>query len=71
MSTSTRSGRKLAARWTPPAPVASETIRASTGKAPNTMRISLGLASNFADVFAFLMFARRFVDVPGDQLPAE
>ena len=49
----------------------SETIRASTGKAPNTMRISLGLASNFADVFAFLMFARRFVDVPGDQLPAE
>ncbi len=48
----------------------SESLRASTGKAPNTMRISLGLASNFADVFAFLVFARLFVDVPGDQLPA-
>jgi selenocysteine lyase/cysteine desulfurase len=48
----------------------SETLRASTGKAPNTIRISLGLASNFADVFSFLTFARRFVDVPGDQLPS-
>jgi molybdenum cofactor sulfurtransferase len=48
----------------------SETLRASTGKPPNTMRISLGLASNFADVFAFATFASRFVDVPADELPA-
>lgn len=46
------------------------TLRASTGKPPNTMRISLGLASNFADAFAFVAFARRFVNVPSDQLPA-
>ena len=48
----------------------SRSLQASTGKPPNTMRISLGLASNFADVFAFMAFARRFVDVPSDELPA-
>ena len=48
----------------------SHTLRASTGGPPNTMRISLGLASNFADVFAFLTLAKRFVDVPSDELPA-
>ena len=35
-----------------------ETLRASTGKAPNTMRVSLGLASNFADACALVRFAR-------------
>jgi molybdenum cofactor sulfurtransferase len=40
----------------------SQVLRGSNGKSPNTLRISLGLASNFADVFAFMGFARRFVD---------
>ena len=48
----------------------SRTLRDSTGKPPNTMRISLGLASNFADAFAFIAFAQRFVDVPSHELPA-
>ena len=42
-----------------------ETLRASGGKAPNTMRVSLGLASNFADVYALISFTERFRDVPG------
>ena len=48
----------------------SSTLGASTGKPPNTVRISLGLASNFADVFAFMAFVGRFVDVPSGALPA-
>ena len=43
-------------------------IRDATGKMPNTMRVSLGLASNFADVFRFMEFAESFRDVPGDAL---
>jgi len=43
-----------------------ETIRFSTGKTPNTMRASLGLASNFADAFALASFAERYRDVPAD-----
>ncbi len=54
-----------------PAPAVSfedctETIRFSTGKTPNTMRASLGLASNFADAYALAAFAERFRDVPAD-----
>ncbi len=45
-----------------------ETLRASIGKAPNTMRISLGLASNFADAYAFVVFAEGFRDVAGDRV---
>ena len=37
-------------------------IRDATGKMPNTMRISLGLASNFADVYRFMRFAAGFRD---------
>jgi molybdenum cofactor sulfurtransferase len=37
-------------------------IQDATGKAPNTIRISLGIASNFADVYRFIAFARGFRD---------
>jgi selenocysteine lyase/cysteine desulfurase len=47
-----------------------ETLRASTGKAPNTMRVSLGLASNFADAYALMAFAESFRDVPCDRVHA-
>jgi selenocysteine lyase/cysteine desulfurase len=40
-----------------------EIIRDATGKMPNTMRISLGLASNFADAYRFMHFASRFRDL--------
>ena len=46
-----------------------ETLRAYTGKAPNTMRVSLGLVSNFADAFALVQFAGSFRDAPSDLLP--
>jgi selenocysteine lyase/cysteine desulfurase len=39
-----------------------EIIRDATGKMPNTMRVSLGLASNFADVYRFMNFAASFRD---------
>jgi molybdenum cofactor sulfurtransferase len=35
---------------------------AASGKFPSTVRISLGLASTFADVYQFLRFARGFLD---------
>jgi len=41
-----------------------ETLRASTGKAPNTIRVSFGLASNFADAQALIAFTETFRDVP-------
>jgi selenocysteine lyase/cysteine desulfurase len=44
-------------------------IRDTTGKMPNTMRVSLGIASNFADVYAFMTFAESFRDCPPAQLP--
>jgi molybdenum cofactor sulfurtransferase len=37
-------------------------IRDASGKMPNTMRVSLGLASNFADVYRFMTFAAGFRD---------
>jgi selenocysteine lyase/cysteine desulfurase len=44
-------------------------IRDTTGKMPNTMRVSLGLASNFADVYAFMAFAASFRDADPENLP--
>ena len=35
---------------------------AASGKFPSTVRISLGLATTFADVYQFLRFARGFLD---------
>ena len=46
-----------------------ETLRASTGNAPNTMRVSLGLASNFADAYALARFAGAFRNAPSDLPP--
>jgi molybdenum cofactor sulfurtransferase len=40
----------------------------TTGKMPNTMRVSLGIASNFADVHAFMRFAESFRDCPPGKL---
>ncbi len=37
-------------------------IQDASGVAPNTVRISLGIASNFADVHRFIEFARGFKD---------
>ena len=39
-------------------------IRDTTGKMPNTMRVSLGLASNFADVYRLMEFVAGFRDTP-------
>lgn len=36
--------------------------RVGNGKTASTVRISVGLASNFADVFRFVQFARGFLD---------
>ena len=38
------------------------TIEDKTGKVPNTIRVSLGLASNFADVHRFMAFAESYRD---------
>jgi selenocysteine lyase/cysteine desulfurase len=43
-----------------------QTIRASIGRSPNTLRASLGIASNFADVHAFMAFAESLRDLPAD-----
>lgn len=45
-----------------------EIIRDATGKMPNTMRVSLGLASNFADVYRFMAFAAGFRDQTAEQV---
>jgi molybdenum cofactor sulfurtransferase len=37
-------------------------IQDATGKVPNTIRVSLGVASNFADVWRFMAFAEGFRD---------
>jgi len=43
-------------------------IRDTTGKMPNTMRVSLGLASNFADVYRLMGFVAGFRDVPRNDI---
>ena len=40
------------------------TIEDSTGKVPNTIRVSLGLVSDFADVHRFMSFAESYRDRP-------
>jgi molybdenum cofactor sulfurtransferase len=39
-------------------------IEDATGKVPNTIRVSLGLASDFGDVYRFMAFAERYRDRP-------
>jgi molybdenum cofactor sulfurtransferase len=43
-------------------------IQDATGKLPNTIRVSLGIASDFADVHRFREFAEGFRDVPASAL---
>lgn len=43
-------------------------IQDATGKVPNTIRISLGIASTFADVYRFMEFAASLRDVPREAL---
>ena len=44
----------------------SRTLTERGGPAPNTIRVSLGLASNFADVYRLLAFLEGYRDRPGD-----
>ena len=49
-------------------------VHATTGKTPSTIRVSLGVASNFADVFRFMHFVEGFRDrraVDLDRVAAE
>ncbi len=39
-----------------------QTIADATGRVPNTIRVSLGLASDFGDVFRFMAFAEGYRD---------
>ncbi len=45
-----------------------ETLRATTGKTPNTMRASLGIASSFSDALAFRAFLEKLRDAPAGRL---
>ena len=58
----------MAAASGPGAPVtlcsASARIEDATGKVPNTIRVSLGIASDFADVYRFMAFAESYRDRP-------
>ena len=39
-----------------------QVIEDATGKVPNTIRVSLGLASDFADVYRFMRFVAGYRD---------
>jgi selenocysteine lyase/cysteine desulfurase len=43
-------------------------IRDATGKMPNTMRVSLGIASTFEDAYAFMEFAESYRDVAASEV---
>ncbi|HSK47838.1 MAG TPA: aminotransferase class V-fold PLP-dependent enzyme, partial [Coriobacteriia bacterium] len=43
-------------------------IEDATGKVPNTIRVSLGIASNFADAWKFKEFALGLKDVPAEEI---
>jgi len=62
----------MAACFTEPAAVTfqecQDLIGTATGKMPNTIRVSLGLASNFADVYKFVEFAEGFKDRAADAI---
>lgn len=44
-------------------------LHVATGKTPSTIRVSLGLASNFADVYTFVNFLETFRDRRAADLP--
>ncbi|HEY5432633.1 MAG TPA: hypothetical protein VIL06_04405, partial [Coriobacteriia bacterium] len=39
-------------------------IQDATGKVPNTIRVSLGIASTFGDAWRFIRFAASLTDKP-------
>ncbi len=43
-------------------------IEDATGKVPNTIRVSLGIASDFTDAWRFMAFAERLRDLPANEL---
>ena len=43
-------------------------IEDTTGKVPNTIRISLGIASNFADAYRFMAFVAAMRELPAERL---
>lgn len=43
-------------------------IEDATGKVPNTIRVSLGLVSNFADVWRLMGFVERFRDIRAPEI---
>jgi selenocysteine lyase/cysteine desulfurase len=45
-----------------------QVLHDATGKTPSTVRISLGVASNFADVHRFMTFAASFRDRPAAEV---
>ena len=44
-------------------------LHTATGKTPSTIRVSLGIASNFADVYRFMAFLATFRDRRAAELP--
>ena len=44
-------------------------LHTATGKTPSTIRVSLGIASNFADVYQFMAFLATFRDRRAAELP--
>ncbi len=44
-------------------------LHTTTGKTPSTIRVSLGVASNFADVYRFMAFLATFRDRRAAELP--
>jgi len=40
------------------------------GRSPSTIRISLGIASNFADVFRFMSFLQELLNRPASEINA-
>lgn len=44
-------------------------LHTATGKTPSTIRVSLGIASNFADVYQFMAFLTTFCDRHAAELP--
>ncbi len=46
-----------------------QAIEDATGKLPNTIRVSLGLVSDFSDVYRFAEFAAGYRDRSGDEAP--
>ena len=47
-----------------------DAVRTRFGKSVSTIRVSVGLATNFADVYRFLGFAAGFLDKSAEEIGA-